>query len=64
MFRIMVTFQKHDGSEKQTVEGNEADDIVDLAWEWEIPIEGWLRPDSLFQAPRRTCVCVRARSGV
>ena len=40
LFSILVRFQKFNGEIIKEVEGNVGDDLVDLAWEYDIDIEG------------------------
>jgi hypothetical protein len=46
-----VHFHNHAGDLIKTVEGNEGDDIVDLAWEWDVEIEGPSFISSLRKSP-------------
>lgn len=48
---IKVTFLDPQGKEIKTVEGNEGDDLLSIAHEYDIDLEGALLPLSLTQAP-------------
>ena len=42
--RIKLTFQDSKGNEIKTIEGNEGDDILSLAHEYDVDLEGETRP--------------------
>jgi hypothetical protein len=38
--RIKVTFRDAKGNDVKTIEGNEGDDLLSLAHEWDVDLEG------------------------
>jgi hypothetical protein len=59
VFRIKVTYRDSKGNDLKTVEGNEGDDLLILAHEYDIDLEGEIRVstarqlDSSFRVPYR-----------
>jgi len=53
MDRIKVTFRDAKGNDIKTIEGNEGDDLLSLAHEHDVDLEGMLRLTSLLPSPFR-----------